>query len=118
MRLPVALAVVCPVVLRPPFSDLGLSVFGMSCNTCNLAGRADEVKALLAGHPRQAKARLGMEIAAFYHGDDAARAASDAFDRQFQEGALPDDIPEHVFAGEWPADGLPLSGWQCLARSW
>jgi len=69
----------------------------------------DEVKALLAGHPRQAKARLGMELAAFYHGDDAARAASDAFDRQFQAGALPDDIPEHVFAGEWPADGLPLS---------
>jgi tyrosyl-tRNA synthetase len=70
---------------------------------------AAESAALLAGHPRAAKARLAAEIVAFYHGADAARAAADAFDRQFKEGALPDDIPERVFAGEWPAAGLLLS---------
>ena len=67
----------------------------------------DEVAALLAGHPRTAKARLGEEIAAFYHGREAGRAASDAFDRQFRDRELPSDIPEvtHV----WPAEGVPLA---------
>jgi tyrosyl-tRNA synthetase len=68
-----------------------------------------EVATLLGRHPREAKARLAREVVAFYHGDDAARAASDAFDRQFKEGALPDDVPERTYAGEWPADGLPLA---------
>lgn len=67
----------------------------------------DEIAALLAGHPRTSKARLGEEIAAFYHGRDAGRAASDAFDRQFRDRELPTDIPE--VAHNWPAEGVPLA---------
>ena len=66
-----------------------------------------EVTALLAGHPRTAKARLGEEIASFFHGRDAGRAASEAFDRQFRDRELPSDIPE--VTREWPADGVPLA---------
>jgi tyrosyl-tRNA synthetase len=66
-----------------------------------------EVTALLAGHPRTAKARLGEEIASFFHGRDAGRAASEAFDRQFRDRELPSDIPE--VTREWPAEGVPLA---------
>ncbi len=69
----------------------------------------DEVATILAGHPREAKARLARELVGFYHGAEAAAEAADAFDRQFKEKALPDDIPERVFSGAWPAEGLPLS---------
>jgi tyrosyl-tRNA synthetase len=67
-----------------------------------------EVAEVVAGHPREAKARLAREIVGFFHGADAAASASDAFDRQFRDRELPDDIPEHVFADEWSAEGVPL----------
>jgi len=68
-----------------------------------------ELPALLAGHPREAKARLAREITAFYHGAEAATAAAEGFDRQFRDKQLPDDIPEVAFPGEWQADGVPLA---------
>jgi tyrosyl-tRNA synthetase len=63
---------------------------------------------LLAGHPREAKARLGEEIAARFHGRDAARAARAAFDRRFRDKEVPDDVPELELGYPWPAEGLPL----------
>jgi tyrosyl-tRNA synthetase len=54
----------------------------------------EEVKSLLAGHPRQAKAALARDVVAFYHGEEAARSASDQFDRVFAEKQRPTDIPE------------------------
>ena len=65
-----------------------------------------EITTLIAGHPRDAKARLAREICASLHGDEAATAAAEAFDRQFKSKEIPDDVPEHG----WPADGeeLPL----------
>ena len=67
---------------------------------------SSEIKALLAGHPRDAKVRLGRELVTLLHGTDAGAAAADAFDRQFRGGELPDDIPEV----SWPAEGsLPLA---------
>jgi len=59
----------------------------------------EEIAALLAGHPRRAKARLAQEITAFFHGLPAARAASEAFDRQFKDGELPERIPERGWPG-------------------
>ena len=66
----------------------------------------DEIPALLAGHPREAKARLAHEITAFYHGQEAALEARQAFDSQFRDRQLPSDIPEHPWPGE--AGELPL----------
>ena len=63
-----------------------------------------EIGELLAGHPRQAKARLGHELASFFHGQEAASEAAAAFDREVRDKALPEDIAEHP----WPAPGEEL----------
>ena len=61
----------------------------------------DEVAQILAGHPMDAKKRLGREIVAIYHGADAATAAQAAFEQQFSKNETPDDMPEiAVDAGE------------------
>lgn len=69
----------------------------------------EEIAALLAGHPREAKARLGREVVATLHGAEAGRLANEAFDRQFKQKELPSEIPELTYAGDWPAGGLPLA---------
>ena len=48
-------------------------------------------------HPRDAKMRLAREIVAIFHGEDAASEAEQAFQRVFQEGDLPEQIPEASF---------------------
>ncbi len=65
-----------------------------------------EIDALLGGHPREAKARLGQEIAGFFHGADAAARARESFDRQFRDKQAPTDIPEIAHA--WPEGSVPL----------
>ncbi|MDF1800789.1 MAG: tyrosine--tRNA ligase [Planctomycetota bacterium] len=71
-----------------------------------------EIDAVLAGHPRTAKARLATEITTFLHGAEAAAAASNAFDRQFRDKQQPDDIPELA----WPAPGEELPLFLLIAR--
>jgi tyrosyl-tRNA synthetase len=67
---------------------------------------AEEIDEILAGHPREAKARLAHEVTAFYSDEEAALAGRQAFDSQFRDRQLPSDIPEHA----WPGEGgeLPL----------
>ncbi len=69
----------------------------------------EEIAGLLAGHPREAKARLAGDIVERFHGRAAAQAARDAFDRRFRDRELPVDIEERAWAGPWPAGGLPLA---------
>jgi tyrosyl-tRNA synthetase len=45
-------------------------------------------------HPGEAKRRLGRILVARFHGDDAAKAAEEHFDRLFKQREVPDDIPE------------------------
>jgi tyrosyl-tRNA synthetase len=54
----------------------------------------EEVDALLAGHPMDAKKRLGRDIVTQYHGADAATEAQGAFEKQFSRGEMPDEIEE------------------------
>ncbi|MFH0770429.1 MAG: tyrosine--tRNA ligase [Candidatus Peregrinibacteria bacterium] len=54
----------------------------------------EEVKKILKGNPRDAKARLAREIVALYHGGNAAGDAEKAFDRVFKDKSLPADITE------------------------
>lgn len=67
----------------------------------------EEVEALLAGHPREAKARLAHEITAFFHGPEEARAAAEAFDREVRDKELPEDLPEWAW-GEPLESEAPL----------
>ena len=67
----------------------------------------DEVKQVLAGHPREAKARLAREVTAWLQGEAAAAAAEEEFNRRFKDGALPSEIPEvRISAGEYSLPGL------------
>jgi tyrosyl-tRNA synthetase len=45
-------------------------------------------------NPRDVKFRLGREIASRFHGARAGEAAMEAFIARFQQGALPEDMPE------------------------
>jgi len=65
-----------------------------------------EVDQILAGGFRDAKARLGEEIAGSFHGSVAAKIARAEFDRRFRDKELPDDIPELAYPG-----GAPEGGW-------
>ena len=51
-------------------------------------------------NPRDAKFELGMEIVARFHGDAAARDARDEFVARFQQGAMPEEIPEVALDSE------------------
>lgn len=66
-----------------------------------------EVKTVLGGHPREAKARLAAEIAGFFHGPESAQEAAAAFDREVRDRQLPDEISETAWAGD--EDKLPLA---------
>ncbi len=57
-------------------------------------------------NPREVKASLARRIVGLYHSENAAREASDEFDRMFRHGAAPDDMPEFTLAAE--AEGLPV----------
>lgn len=50
--------------------------------------------------PYKAKRRLGRLIVAHYHGEDAARAAEEAFDALFKRHEIPDDIPVVEVSGD------------------
>ncbi len=45
-------------------------------------------------HPKDAKLDLAQEITARFHGEAAAAAARDGFNRRFAQGQLPDEIPQ------------------------
>jgi tyrosyl-tRNA synthetase len=51
-------------------------------------------------NPRDAKFELGHEIVARFHDDAAARGARDEFIARFQQGAMPDEIPEKAVASQ------------------
>lgn len=53
-----------------------------------------EIKDILKQNPRQAKARLALEIVKLYHGEEKAKQASKEFDKVFKRKELPQDIPE------------------------
>ena len=67
----------------------------------------DRVVAVREGqvHPMEAKKSLALELTARYHGDVAAEAAREAFERHFQRRELPAQIPEL----DWPASDASIA---------
>ncbi|MGH7200942.1 MAG: tyrosine--tRNA ligase, partial [Planctomycetaceae bacterium] len=53
----------------------------------------DEVNAILAGHPKEAKIKLAQTIITEYHDAPSADEAADRWQREIGENALPDEIP-------------------------
>ena len=78
----------------------------------------DEIKALLAGHPRDAKVRLAKEICTWIHDEKSADAAADAFQNQFRDKKLPTDIPSTTLTEKsWPLPSLLKELGLCASTS-
>lgn len=58
-------------------------------------------------NPRNYKVKLGQELVARFHDDQAAINALEAFEARFQRGALPDDMPEIQLSVD--AEGLAIA---------
>jgi tyrosyl-tRNA synthetase len=60
-----------------------------------------EVADIRAGrvHPMEAKKSLANEMVARFHGDAAAKAAREAFERRFQRRETPAEVAVHEWAG-------------------
>ena len=58
----------------------------------------NEIDAILNGHPMDAKKRLGREIVAIYHGEEAAQGAQKAFEDLFSKKEVPDEMAEFSIA--------------------
>ncbi len=58
-------------------------------------------------HPMEAKKELAAGIVSRFHGEEAAGRAADEFERRFQKGGLPDEVP----LSEWQGDGEAV--WIC-----
>ncbi|QDT35107.1 tyrosine--tRNA ligase [Thalassoglobus polymorphus] len=54
----------------------------------------DEVDQILAGHPKEAKVRLGKTVISEYHDETAAEDAAARWQKEIGEGNLPSEIPE------------------------
>lgn len=59
-----------------------------------------EIESILAGHPLEAKKRLGGEIVTMYHSADDAQAARQRWEQVFSQRQMPDDIPTLEIAAE------------------
>lgn len=57
-------------------------------------------------NPRDAKFELGQELVARFHGDAAAADAKKEFISRFQQGAMPEEIPEVTLASQDGALGI------------
>ncbi|MGB5517775.1 MAG: tyrosine--tRNA ligase, partial [Gammaproteobacteria bacterium] len=71
-------------------------------------------------NPRDIKFMLAEEIIARFHSMDDAVSAREGFIAQFAKGAIPDDIPEHVFeAGDeaYPIANLLKDAGLCNSTS-
>ena len=55
--------------------------------------RIDEIRAG-SSHPMDAKKDLARELVGRFHGEAAARTAAEEFERRFQRGGLPDEVPQ------------------------
>ena len=54
-----------------------------------------KVKQFAEANPRQAKAQLARRIVEMYHGEEAATAAEEHFEKTVVKGDVPDELPEY-----------------------
>lgn len=53
----------------------------------------NEIKTIISGNPRDAKARLSFEIVKMFYGDKKAKLAEEEFNKVFRNKELPSDMP-------------------------
>lgn len=57
-------------------------------------------------NPRNIKVKLAMEIIERFHSKEAAESALKDFETKFSKNAIPDEMPEFTFEGEFPLANL------------
>ncbi len=77
----------------------------------------DEIADAMRGHPRDAKMRLAREIAAVFHGGEAAAAAEREFVAVFREREAPGDAPRHALAAGAPLLEVLVAAGLAASRS-
>ncbi|GAB4438814.1 MAG: tyrosine--tRNA ligase [Chloroflexi bacterium OHK40] len=80
----------------------------------------DEIRRALAEgsvNPRDLKMRVAREVVAQFHSPDDARAAEEAFVRQFVNRELPAEIPEHALAAPAPIVDVLVAAGLATSRS-
>jgi tyrosyl-tRNA synthetase len=71
----------------------------------DLIGIESQLKS--GANPRNVKALLAKEIVKMYHGEKAAIGAEDAFNKQFRDKEIPEEIEEKkINLGSWQLDTL------------
>src|SRR4029079_835595 len=65
-----------------------------------------EIDALRREHPKTAKSELAKEIAARYHGREAARAAEEQFELVHKRREVPGEVEEREVSREAGADAV------------
>lgn len=77
----------------------------------------EDIEALKSGvtdgslHPKRVKEDLALEIVVRYHNEDTGKLALEAFNKQFKQNKIPDDISEHkVEDGIWICKALVECG--------
>lgn len=72
-----------------------------------------EIEKIVAGNPRDAKAKLALEVVKIFHGEEKAKIAEQEFDKVFRNKELPSDMPIlEITAGNYNIIDL-----LCLPRS-
>ncbi len=75
--------------------DLMFRYFSLLSDLSNkeIAGLKDKVEAGIL-HPKEVKKQLARELTARFHDASAAKSAEENFEKVFQKGGVPDDLPE------------------------
>jgi len=77
-----------------------------ACDVAEIRRRKDEIAE--GANPRDVKVALALELVTRFHGALAAQQAQESFIKRFQQGAVPDDMPVHTFAGGSEGQWLPV----------
>lgn len=78
----------------------------------------NEKDALMALGPRQAKARVAFDIVKRLHGEKAATAAEEEFEKTFAKGGVPDDIQEIKLGTDSLSEALVKAGVVSSKAEW
>ena len=106
-------------ILDDPFDMYGkiMSIPDSAMPTYALLLTALPEGEISAAHPRDAKARIALEITERFHGEEEARKAQERFVRQFSRREMPDEIPEVPVSGPFPVRLSTLMVQSGAARS-
>lgn len=77
-----------------------------ACDVAEIRRRKDGIAE--GANPRDVKMALALELVTRFHGAPAALQAQESFVKRFQQGAVPDDMPVHTFAGGSEGQWLPV----------